>query len=198
MGLVSHRNTLSAEEERDGRERKMGRKRRTTRGGRRKKRKTTKKEGKWNKLQEVKPWKEERSQNLQSKWIKVGGETRGRRMVRECKEEEEGDVGIQRCFLILLVCRALPWRLRGRSSYKTKIRATKAAGGCWLRRRPTLGPNYLRHGNFPRLKDKWLIKKNNSPTPVIFGQYPECRALLSLWVWLWGRLGGTEYHCKAV
>lgn len=54
-------------------------------------------------------------------------------------------VGIQRCFLILLIRLALPRRLQGRRSYKTKISATKAAGGCWLCRRSTLGLNYLRH-----------------------------------------------------
>lgn len=51
---------------------------------------------------------------------------------------------------------------------------------------------------FPRLKDKWLIKKNNSPTPLICGQYPVQRVSLHMWMRLQGRLGGTAYHCQTV
>lgn len=80
---------------------------------------------------------------------------RGKRQTEEEvegeEEEEEDHVGIQRCFLIQLVAVALPWRLRGRRSYKTKISATKAAGGCWLRLW-----DLIIYGTetFPRLKDK--------------------------------------------
>lgn len=71
-------------------------------------------------------------------------------------EVEEDRVGIRRYFLIQVVRQALLPCLWGRGSYKTKISATKAAGGSWLRRRSTLGPNYLRYGNFPLFEGQMI------------------------------------------
>ena len=85
---------------------------------------------------------------------KNGGRTR-RRSTEEEREQRggrgrggggRGPCGIRRCFLILLVPPLL-----GRSSFKTKIRATKAAGG-------RLWDLIIYGRKTSRLKDKWLIK----------------------------------------
>lgn len=111
----------------------------------RKRMRSERKKGIRRREQEEEEWREQRGNLMKEKTVEKEG-------AGEDKQKRGGVWGFRGVFSF---CCSLRCRGVFGDVAPTRQRlATKAAGGC--RRRPTLGPNYLRHGKFPPFEGQMI------------------------------------------